>query len=118
MEDESLHGILLSIGLPVMHRNNRFNCQAILLNGKLLLLRAKLWLAMDGNYREGRHFIPWSRPAHVEEFYLPQMIQKIQKSTKVHIGDAIISTADTCIGFETCGKLLAIPYPTSLTCNA
>jgi NAD+ synthase (glutamine-hydrolysing) len=49
MQDESLHGILLSIGMPIMHRNNRFNCQAILMDGKILMLRAKLWLANDGN---------------------------------------------------------------------
>ncbi|KAF2830818.1 NAD synthetase 1 [Ophiobolus disseminans] len=111
MQDESLHGILLSIGMPVMHRNNRFNCQAILLNGKLLLLRAKLWLANDGNYREMRHFIPWSRPGHVEEYYLPQMIQKLQGTTKIPIGDAVISTGDTCIGLETCEELFTPDSP-------
>jgi len=50
--DESLHGILLDIGLPIMHRNCRYNCRAIVLDGKILCLRPKLFLANDGNYRE------------------------------------------------------------------
>jgi len=111
MQDESLHGIIIDIGMPIMHRNNRFNCRVIILDGKILLIRAKLWLANDGNYREMRHFIPWLRPGHVEEYYLPQMIQKLQGSTKVPIGDAVISTADSCLGFETCEELFTPDSP-------
>ena len=49
LTDESCHGILLDIGMPVVHRNNRFNCRIICLNGQILLIRPKLWLAEDGN---------------------------------------------------------------------
>lgn len=111
MQDESLHGIIIDIGMPIMHRNNRFNCRVIILDGKILLIRAKLYLANDGNYREMRHFIPWLRPGHVEEYYLPQMIQKLQGTTKVPIGDAVISTADSCLGFETCEELFTPNSP-------
>lgn len=48
LTDESCHGILLDIGMPVMHRNSRFNCRIICLDGKILLIRPKLWLANDG----------------------------------------------------------------------
>lgn len=64
-----------------------------------------------GNYREMRHFIPWNRPQHVEEYYLPQMIQKIQGSVKVPIGDMLLSTPDTCIGLETCEELFTPRSP-------
>jgi NAD+ synthase (glutamine-hydrolysing) len=33
-----------------------YNCRIIILNGKILLIRPKLWLANDGNYREERFF--------------------------------------------------------------
>lgn len=48
LTDTSLHGILLDIGLPVMHRGCRYNCRAIILDGKLLCLRPKIYLANDG----------------------------------------------------------------------
>ncbi|KAF1347440.1 NAD synthetase 1 [Lizonia empirigonia] len=105
LQDESIHGIIADIGMPIMHRNNRYNCRVIILNGKILFIRPKLYLANDGNYREMRHFIPWNRPQHHEEYYLPQFIQKIQCSTKVPIGDMVLSTPDTCIGMETCEEL-------------
>ncbi|KAL1956604.1 hypothetical protein VTO42DRAFT_6951 [Malbranchea cinnamomea] len=111
LTDKSCHDILLDIGMPVMHRNNRYNCRIICLNGKILLIRPKLWLANDGNYREMRYFIPWGRPHHVEEYYLPRMIRAIQGTVKVPIGDAVISTPDTCVGAETCEELFTPHAP-------
>src|SRR5512143_1406334 len=52
-------GILCDIGLPAMHRDVRYNCRALVLNRKVLLLRPKLILADDGNYREPRWFAAW-----------------------------------------------------------
>lgn len=51
LQDKSTHGIICDIGMPVMHRNKRFNCRVIILDGKILFIRPKLWLANDGNYR-------------------------------------------------------------------
>lgn len=111
LTDESCHEILLDIGMPVVHRNNRFNCRIICLNGQILLIRPKLWLAEDGNYREMRYFIPWARPRHCEEYYLPRMIRKLQCRSKVMIGDAVVSTPDTCFGAETCEELFTPDSP-------
>ena len=49
-----------------MHRNVRYNCRVIFFNRKILLIRPKMHLAMDGNYREGRWFTPWNRPRFVQ----------------------------------------------------
>jgi NAD+ synthase (glutamine-hydrolysing) len=49
LADTSLHGIVCDIGLPVVHRNNRYNCRVIILDGKILFIRAKIYLANDGN---------------------------------------------------------------------
>ena len=46
---------------PVMHKNVRYNCRVIFYNRQILLIRPKLYLAMDGNYREMRWFTPWSK---------------------------------------------------------
>jgi NAD+ synthase (glutamine-hydrolysing) len=91
--------------MPVGHRNVRYNCRIIVYNRRILLIRPKIWLANDGNYREMRYFTPWQRPRYTEQFYLPRMITKITGQEKVIIGDAVISTQDTCIGAETCEEL-------------
>lgn len=82
----------------------------IALDGKILLIRPKLFLANDGNYREMRYFIPW-RPKLVEDFYLPDFIADIQGSGTVRIGDAVIQTKDTCLGAETCEELFTPRAP-------
>lgn len=32
------------------HNNNNFNCRVICLDGKILMIRPKMWMANDGNY--------------------------------------------------------------------
>ena len=96
--------------MPVLHRGNRFNCRVLAINGKIIMIRPKLYLASDGNYRENRYFIAWHGPRHVEEYYLPPMMQDLQGSIKVPIGDAVISTPDTCLGAETCEELFTVCF--------
>jgi predicted amidohydrolase len=43
LADKSLHGILIDVGAPITHRNVRYNCRVIMLDGKILLIRPKLW---------------------------------------------------------------------------
>ncbi|KAL2259149.1 hypothetical protein VTK26DRAFT_7268 [Humicola hyalothermophila] len=109
--DESTHGILLDVGLPILHRNLRYNCRVICLNGKILLIRPKMWLANDGNYREMRHFTPWMRPRETDLFHLPKMLAEIQGETHVLFGDAVISTPETAFGAETCEELFTPKAP-------
>ncbi|KAK3066212.1 glutamine-dependent NAD(+) synthetase, partial [Coniosporium uncinatum] len=60
-----------------------------------------------------RYFTPWSRERHVEEYYLPRIIQDIVGKAKVPIGDAVLSTRDTCLGCETCEELFTPAAPHS-----
>uniref|UniRef100_A0A670YCK9 Glutamine-dependent NAD(+) synthetase n=1 Tax=Pseudonaja textilis TaxID=8673 RepID=A0A670YCK9_PSETE len=90
---------------PVMHRNVRYNCRVIFLNKKILLIRPKIALANSGNYREMRWFTPWNKLRHVEEYFLPRMIQEITAQESVPFGDAVLATLDTCIGTEICEEL-------------
>ena len=52
-------GILCDIGMPVMHRGVRYNCRVFIYDRKLLLIRPKMFLANEGNYRETRWFTAW-----------------------------------------------------------
>ena len=105
LDHDDCQDILMDIGMPVRHRNTHFNCRIIAYNRRILLIRPKLWLANDGNYREMRYFTEWRRPRHVEQYDLRNMDWKISDQEFVPIGDAIISTKDTCIGAETCEEL-------------
>ncbi|KAH7151785.1 carbon-nitrogen hydrolase [Dactylonectria estremocensis] len=109
--DKSCYGCVLDIGMPVQHRNQRFNCRVLCLDGKILMIRPKMWLANDGNYREMRHFTPWLQPRETEDYHLPRMIQELQGATHVTFGDAVVSTPDTCFGAETCEELFTPRSP-------
>lgn len=105
------HGILLDIGMPVLHKDVRYNCRLLSLDGQIMFIRPKLWLANDGNYREMRFFTPWVKTGLVEDFVLPPVIQKVTGQKSVPFGDAVINTLDTCIGAETCEELFTPQSP-------
>ncbi|CAO0790766.1 unnamed protein product [Mucor circinelloides] len=102
--------MILDIGMPVMHKSVKYNCRVIIADGKIVLIRPKIFLANDGNYREMRFFTPWV-PKKVEQYYLPRMISKLTNQTLVPFGDCVISTLDTCIGCETCEELFTPASP-------
>ncbi|CCC71471.1 hypothetical protein NCAS_0H01610 [Naumovozyma castellii] len=111
IKKEETHGLILDIGMPVLHQNVRYNCRLLSLNGEILFIRPKIWLANDGNYREMRFFTPWMKPGVVEEFTLPPEIQKVTGQKTVLFGDAVINTLDTCIGAETCEEIFTPQSP-------
>lgn len=43
--------------------------------------------------------------------YSRRLVRKITGVTKVPFGDAVISTPDTCLGFETCQELFETQAP-------
>ncbi|CAO3673238.1 unnamed protein product [Rhizopus stolonifer] len=102
--------MILDIGMPVMHKSVKYNCRIIIADKKIIMIRPKMFLANDGNYREMRFFAPWT-PRKIEEYYLPRMISKITQQTLVPFGDSVISTLDTCIGCETCEELFTPASP-------
>lgn len=55
----------------------------MLLDGKILAIRPKMWMANDGNYRELRYFTPWARRGETDEFVLPRIIKKITGQVSV-----------------------------------
>ncbi|KAJ8457402.1 hypothetical protein ONZ45_g18326 [Pleurotus djamor] len=108
--DEAM-GILCDIGMPIVHKNVIYNCRVIIYDRKILLIRPKMWLANDGNYRELRYFTPWAKHRQWEDHYLPRIIQAVTKQVKVPFGDCIVSTHDTCIGIESCEELFTPASP-------
>ncbi|KAJ6667101.1 hypothetical protein lerEdw1_017079 [Lerista edwardsae] len=75
LESPATQDMICDVGMPVMHRNVRYNCRVLFLNKQ------------------------------VEEYYLPRMIQQITNQESVPFGDAVLATLDTCIGSEMCEEL-------------
>ncbi|XP_066408050.1 glutamine-dependent NAD(+) synthetase isoform X2 [Molothrus aeneus] len=111
LESPATQDIICDVGMPVLHRNVRYNCRVIFLNKKILLIRPKISLANAGNYRELRWFTPWSKARHVEEYFLPRIIQEVTGQETVPFGDAVLATKDTCLGAEICEELWAPNSP-------
>jgi NAD+ synthase (glutamine-hydrolysing) len=88
-------GIVCDIGLPVEQGGVRYNCRAYCLNGQILLIRPKLYLANDGNYRELRRFSAWKHLRQLVELQLPESIKEVTGQTKVPFGDGYLSFEDT-----------------------
>ncbi|CAF0844428.1 unnamed protein product [Brachionus calyciflorus] len=103
--DPECKDILVDVGMPVMHKGVAYNCRVFFLNGKIILIRPKLALADDENYRERRYFTAWTKLKQTEEFHLPGFIREIVGQVTVPIGDAVIQTNEATIGSEICEEL-------------
>jgi len=103
--------ILCDIGMPVLHRGVRYNCRIFILNRKILLIRPKLFLADDGNYREGRWFTPWPNRFKTEHYHLPRSIRTITGQDLVPFGEGCIALKDTVVSAETCEELFTANSP-------
>ncbi|PVU97027.1 hypothetical protein BB561_000841 [Smittium simulii] len=103
LSDPDLYGIVIITGMPVMHRNCRYNCAVVLYNGQIVLIRPKMWMASDGNYRELRWFTPYINNYNTTFLILPQIIQSIKGQTTAVFGHALLESSDgTLLGLEIC----------------
>lgn len=82
-----------------------------MLNGRILLIRPKMCMADTGNYHESRWFTSWAQPRSAEEYALPEAIRTATGQTTAPFGDAVLDTADACVGFEVCEELFAVNSP-------
>jgi NAD+ synthase (glutamine-hydrolysing) len=96
------HGMVISVGLPLMVNNAIFNVAALLLDGKVLGFVGKQHLAGDGIHYEPRWFKPW--PAGV------QSTVDIQ-GTRIPVGDLYFDIGGIRFGFEICEDAWAAARP-------
>ena len=105
--------IVCDIGMPVLHNGVRYNCRVFCLNKKILLIRPKMWLADDGNYREDRWFTAWSKHKipELEEHTLADELQQITGQKTVKFGVGIIEANDATVASEVCEELFTPESP-------
>jgi NAD+ synthase (glutamine-hydrolysing) len=109
-----MSNILCDFGMPILHNGVRYNCRVFVLGRKILLIRPKMWMADDGNYREDRHFTPWDKDKieTMEDYQLPEAIHDAlepladgKPQTTAPFGVAILQCKDATIGAEICEEL-------------
>ncbi|KFG61547.1 putative glutamine-dependent NAD(+) synthetase protein [Toxoplasma gondii RUB] len=105
-------GILCDIGVPAAHKSLTYNCRVWILNRRILLVRPKMVMADDLNYRESRYFARWDRPvgAPLEEFRVPLCVSKVTGQTTAPFGVAILECLNTSVASESCEELWS-PIP-------
>ncbi|KAF4650745.1 Glutamine-dependent NAD(+) synthetase [Perkinsus olseni] len=107
--------MLLDIGMPVLFKSTGYNCRVFLYRGRVLLVRPKMLLADDGNYRESRWFAPWPIERGLEEMILPDVVQDAQpadaRQQTCPFGFGVVQLADCAVGCEACEELWAPENP-------
>eukprot|EP00808_Paulinella_micropora_P029108 g24370.t1 len=99
------NGILVDVGMPVIHQSVRYNCRVFILDGKVILIRPKVCMADDGIYRETRWFCAWTSLYELQQHILPPTIYRITGQRSVPFGVAIIEANDGTVAAETCEEL-------------
>jgi NAD+ synthase (glutamine-hydrolysing) len=87
--------MVVSFGLPVLQQNGVFNCAALAVDGRLLGLVAKRFLAGDGIHYEPRWFKPW--PIGVRD-----ALSAPDTGEDVPLGDILFDVGGVRLGFEIC----------------
>lgn len=87
------HGMVVSLGLPLMHRNALFNCVCLAMDGRIAGFVAKRFLCGDGLHYEPRWFKPWPQGVHDTTELAGQ---------EYPIGDLLFNCGGVKIGFEIC----------------
>ena len=85
--------LLFAVGLPLQHKDRRYNVLAIVENGAIVGLYAKQRLAREGVYYEPRWFDPW--PEGVLDTF-------VRGALHCPIGEVMHNYKSCRIGFEIC----------------
>lgn len=111
-------GILCSFGMPVIRESERYNCQVLCMNRKIIMIRPKMWLANDGNYRELRWFTAWKQKYQLVDFQLPPHVAEALSQKTVPFGYGFIQFLDTAVAAEVCEELFTpVPLHAELALN-
>ncbi len=95
-------GIIVSVGLPVLHQNRVYNGACLLVNGRIAGFVAKRFLPGDGIHYEPRWFQPW--PEGVQDSVLIDGIE-------YPFGDVYFDCGGVRIGFEICEEAWVASRP-------
>ncbi|MBI5481601.1 MAG: NAD(+) synthase, partial [Deltaproteobacteria bacterium] len=95
-------GLVVSVGLPLLHQHALFNAAALCVDGRLRGFVCKRFLAGDGIHYEPRWFKPWPSGERATALVLGE---------DVPLGDVHFDVGGVMIGFEICEDAWAAARP-------
>ena len=114
IEHDVCQGILLDVGMPVLHRSVLYNCRVVVQDKTILYIRPKMSMANDGLFREARYFTPWQARGQCISFPLPEILKHAgDQHGQVRFGDCVLAAKDTMIGIEMCEELFTPDNPST-----
>ncbi|MFT5733932.1 MAG: NAD+ synthase (glutamine-hydrolyzing) [Planctomycetota bacterium] len=93
-------GMVVGVGLPVLHRGALYNCAALIADGKLVGIAAKQHLAGDGIHYEPRWFRPW--PPQKSVMISARGLPTFEGADRVPMGELVFDLGGYRFGFEIC----------------
>ncbi|MEM9800545.1 MAG: nitrilase-related carbon-nitrogen hydrolase, partial [Planctomycetota bacterium] len=97
---EETGGMVVGVGLPVLHRGALYNCAALLADGRLCGIAAKQHLAGDGIHYEPRWFRPWPPQKAVD--VSARGLATASGEETVPMGELVFDVGGYRFGFEIC----------------
>ena len=115
MASGATDGLLCDFGMPVVHASVRYNCRVFCLDRRILLIRPKMFLANEGNYRELRWFTSWDAAKMgkpLETLALPREISLRTGQKQCPIGIGIVRCLDgVTVASEVCEEAFTADSP-------
>jgi NAD+ synthase (glutamine-hydrolysing) len=92
------HGMVVGLGLPLIVRNSLYNGYAICIDGKLVAVVAKQFLAGDGVHYEHRWFKPWQAGTvtELDEDYVPEPFVGVPAGDLSVVVDGVRIAVEIC----------------------
>lgn len=107
--------ILCVFGMGLVYKSRTYNCGICTYGGRIVLIKPKLIMADDGNYRESRWFTPWNNGNQLHQYPLPDVITKTNGQTTAPFGNAILRSDDGFTLASECCEELWAPIASSTT---
>lgn len=108
LDSGATDSLLCDFGMPVLFRGVSYNCRVLACDRKILLIRPKIAMADNGNYRESRYFTSYRDPQNGKnhEFILPKSFEEAFQQTWAPFGTGYVQLANGVqIGVESCEEL-------------
>lgn len=106
-EKGATDGLLCDFGMPVLFGGTRYNCRVLARDRKILLIRPKVAMADNGNYRESRYFTAYKgMQGRQEQLVLPGAFREKFLQSSAPFGTQSVQFGDgVSVGCESCEEL-------------
>ncbi|XP_065858988.1 glutamine-dependent NAD(+) synthetase-like isoform X2 [Euphorbia lathyris] len=93
--------------MPILKGSERYNCQVLCMNRKIIMIRPKMRLVNIDNFMESRWFKAWQLNEKMVDFQLPNDVSEAISQNSAPFGYGFIQFLDTVVAAEVCRELFS-----------